>query len=46
MISAAKISTGITTFDVKEVINECNSLSVEDAISEVAKEIIDFAKDE
>ncbi len=45
-VSAAKISTGITTFDVKEVINKCNSLSVEDAISEVAKEIIDFAKDE
>lgn len=45
-VSAAKISTGITTFDIKEVINKCNSLSVEDAISEVAKEIIDFAKDE
>lgn len=45
-IFAAKISTGITTLDVKEVINKRNSLSVEDAISEVAKEIIDFAKDE
>lgn len=45
-VSAAKISTGITPFDVKDVINKCNSLSVEDAISEVAKEIIDFVKDE
>ena len=45
-ILAAKLSTQITKLDVNWVINKCNSLSVENAISEVTKEIIDFAKDE
>lgn len=44
-ILAAKLSTQITKLDVNWVINKCNSLSVENAISEVAKEIVDFAKD-